>query len=142
MISFDFSLKLKQKNKDINYVIGDFSNPTQSDKLIKNTNPNIDAPLGFGEVLGTGRVDTDLLQLSYINYLKENDNLVQERFNYDELVVNDGYVAYKDVKAKHIIFCEGFGVVNNPYFNYLPLRVEMERAQQWGAIGAVSTTTG
>jgi len=29
-------LKLKQKNKDINYVIGDFSNPTQSDKLIKN----------------------------------------------------------------------------------------------------------
>jgi len=95
--------------------------PFLSDKLIKNTNPNIDAPLGFGEVLGTGRVDTDLLQLSYINYLKENDNLVQERFNYDELVVNDGYVAYKDVKAKHIIFCEGFGLSKNKYFNYLPL---------------------
>ena len=29
-------LKLKQRNKNINYIIGDFSNPTQSDKLIKN----------------------------------------------------------------------------------------------------------
>ena len=29
-------LKLKQKNKAINYIVGDFSNPFQSDKLIKN----------------------------------------------------------------------------------------------------------
>ena len=56
-----------------------------------------------------------------LSLMIDNDNLVQERFNYDELVVNDDYVAYRGIKAKHIIFCEGFGLNKNKYFNYLPL---------------------
>ena len=32
------------------------------------------------------------------------------------------YVKYKDIESKHIVFCEGFGLKENPYFNYLPMR--------------------
>jgi hypothetical protein len=28
---------------------------------------------------------------------------------------------YKDIKAKHIVFAEGFGMHDNPYFRQLPL---------------------
>jgi glycine/D-amino acid oxidase-like deaminating enzyme len=34
--------------------------------------------------------------------------------------VSDG-IRYKDIKAKHIIFAEGFGMHANPYFKHLPL---------------------
>ena len=30
-------------------------------------------------------------------------------------------IKYKGVSAKTIVFCEGFGVLQNPSFNYLPL---------------------
>jgi len=34
---------------------------------------------------------------------------------------NDSEISYKDFKADKIIFCEGFRLTENPFFNYLPL---------------------
>jgi hypothetical protein len=31
------------------------------------------------------------------------------------------HIQYKDIKAKHIVFAEGFGMHDNPYFRQLPL---------------------
>ena len=31
-------------------------------------------------------------------------------------------VKYNDIKAKKIVFCEGFGLKQNPYFKYLPMQ--------------------
>ncbi|WP_335966495.1 FAD-dependent oxidoreductase [Galbibacter sp. PAP.153] len=95
--------------------------PFISTQLVKNNNNCIDAPLGYGEVLHTGRVDTDLLQQSYTEYLNNGEKLRKERFEYSLLKANDGFLGYKDIMARHIVFCEGFGLKGNPYFNYLPL---------------------
>ncbi|MCF8715416.1 FAD-binding oxidoreductase [Joostella atrarenae] len=95
--------------------------PFLSTKLIKNDNPSVDAPLGFGEVLHTGRVHTDLLQVSYTKYLDDKGRLKKEHFDYHALEINKASVNYKGIEAKHIVFCEGFGLNRNPYFNYLPL---------------------
>jgi hypothetical protein len=44
----------------------------------------------------------------------------EESIDYDALqIVSDG-IRYKDIKAKHIIFAEGFGMHANPYFKNLP----------------------
>ncbi|MCB2409936.1 NAD(P)/FAD-dependent oxidoreductase [Hymenobacter lucidus] len=46
-----------------------------------------------------------------------------ETFAPQQLVVEPGGVTYKeDVRARHIIFCEGAAATQNPYFNWLPLR--------------------
>ena len=49
-------------------------------------------------------------------------NLYNEnKFNYEELQLFDDYIEYQNLKAKHIVFAEGFGMHSNPFFNYLPL---------------------
>ncbi|MEL4306579.1 NAD(P)/FAD-dependent oxidoreductase [Joostella sp. CR20] len=95
--------------------------PFLSTSLLKNTNQKINAPLGFGEVLHTGRVDVNKLQLHYISYLKSQAKFFAERIDYQQLQIEDDCVMYKNITAKKIVFCEGFGLQYNPFFNYLPL---------------------
>lgn len=92
-----------------------------STKLLKNTNDAIDAPYGFGEVLHAGRIDTKTLIETYKRFLKGNDCLHITKFIYDELQFNSDSLQYEDIKAKHLVFAEGFGVKQNPYFNFIPL---------------------
>lgn len=92
-----------------------------STNLVKNTNAVINADYGFGEVLHSGRVNTSQLVKSYRNYLLENDKLEGEEFQYELLEIEQEYVQYKDIKAKHIVFAEGFGITKNPFFSHLPL---------------------
>lgn len=81
----------------------------------------IDSPYGYGEVLRTGYVHTTALIDSYINYLLENEAYVNESFQHTEIVFNEDFIQYKNIKAKHIVFAEGFGMLSNPFFNSLPL---------------------
>ena len=37
------------------------------------------------------------------------------------LKINTNQVAYKNILAGKIVFCEGHRLTNNPFFNYLPL---------------------
>ncbi|MDT0691446.1 FAD-dependent oxidoreductase [Salegentibacter sp. F188] len=90
-------------------------------RLIKNINSNISADFSFGRVSGTGNIDTEILIKEYRKELEEKSLLKYERFEYDKLKVEKDYVSYKDEKAKNVIFCDGFGIKNNPFFNYLPL---------------------
>lgn len=93
-----------------------------SSKLIKNDNLNILAPLGFGNVLQTGRIDTRLLLMCYKEELKKKNNYLSETFDYSDLKIENHSIEYKNLIAKKIVFAEGFGMVKNPFFNHLPLR--------------------
>lgn len=95
--------------------------PFLSLKLITNTNKLIDAAFGFGEVLEGGRIDTIQLITNYKNYLKSNNQLKEVPFFYEQLEISEETVNYQDVVADKIVFCEGFGLKQNPFFNYLPL---------------------
>ena len=81
----------------------------------------ITAPFGYGEVLYTGFVDTASLLQSYRNYLVDTNRFRQEALDYTAISFEENCCNYKDIKAKHIIFAEGFGLHANPYFNHLPL---------------------
>ncbi|WP_434036905.1 NAD(P)/FAD-dependent oxidoreductase [Formosa sp. 4Alg 33] len=98
--------------------VGEFISTT----LIKNTNAHINADFGFGEVLQTGRVDSALLMASYRAYLKRNGELVERPFLYKALEPTASGFMYQDYKIKHVVFAEGFGLKQNPFFNYLPLQ--------------------
>jgi hypothetical protein len=85
-----------------------------------NINQNIYAPYGYGEVKNTGRIDTKLLLESYSNTLNNEKLISYESFEYDKLKISKKIV-YKEIESKNIIFSEGFGVRQNPFFNYLPI---------------------
>ena len=94
-----------------------------STQLIKNDNPSIIAPLGFGKVLQTGRIDTSILLKHYKIFLKGIDSYCNETFDYSNLIIEQDCITYKSIKAKHVVFAEGFGMINNPFFKALPLNV-------------------
>ncbi|MEN8799941.1 MAG: FAD-binding oxidoreductase [Flavobacteriaceae bacterium] len=95
--------------------------PFMKTDLYEYQNPLIDAPFGFGMVKGTGRINTKLLVETYEAYSMESGNLVRESLDPDRLEVIPKGVVYGSIKARRIVFCTGFGLSENPYFNYLPL---------------------
>lgn len=92
-----------------------------SSQLVKNTNSEVDAPYGFGEVLHAGRLDTETLITSYREFLKQKACLAEETFQYDKMRFGASDIQYDVLESKHIVFAEGFGVKQNPFFSHIPL---------------------
>ncbi len=91
-------------------------------RIIKNENNHIQAPFHLGKLVQTGRIDVNSLAKDYRQDLVQKDLLRNEKFNYDLIEFEGNFVSYKDIQASKIVFCEGFGLKANPYFNYLPLQ--------------------
>ncbi|WP_282085127.1 NAD(P)/FAD-dependent oxidoreductase [Aquimarina algiphila] len=98
-----------------------FLNEFLSSELIRNTNSALEIPYQFGKVKHTGRINIEVMLSSYIEYLKTNNNFENSSFEHDKVILKEDHVEYDGIKAKNIVFAEGFGVKNNPFFNYLPL---------------------
>lgn len=96
--------------------------PFLSSKLISKKYKAIDSPYNFGEVLQSGYVDTEVLLSSYWDYLKENNLLQDDAFEYSAIEFKENHVQYKGIQARNIVFAEGYGMVDNPYFGQLPLK--------------------
>jgi glycine oxidase len=91
-------------------------------KLIKEKHEGVLANFGYGKLLNTGRIDTKSLIEDYRNYLSQRKLIRNESFQYESLKIDENRVEYKDVIALKIVFCEGFGLKNNPFFNELPMQ--------------------
>lgn len=92
-----------------------------SPELIPDTNTYIKAPYNYGEVLGTGRIDIKELQRVYQEYLETENAFAKAAFDHSEIEIIENGVLYKGIKAKKIVFAEGYGMKVNPYFQTLPL---------------------
>ena len=87
-----------------------------SAEFLKNTNPAIKAPFGFGKVLGTAQIQTDSLLSNYCNFLEKKGFLLSENFQYELIQQQEKTVVYKGISAKKIIFAEGAKADKNPFF--------------------------
>ena len=92
-----------------------------STDIQQNQNPHIHAPLRFGEVLYTGRIDTRTLLTVYAEYLTQKGQFTRETFDFSGLQPSGDHFSYKTITAKQIVFADGYGLKNNPFFKYLPL---------------------
>lgn len=96
--------------------------PFLSLNLKSNNNEAIEAPYGFGEVKACGRVDTKQVIQSFRAKCIANNTFVNARFDHEALQIHKSGVSYNAIQAKRVVFCEGYGLINNPYFNHLPLQ--------------------
>jgi glycine/D-amino acid oxidase-like deaminating enzyme len=90
-------------------------------KITSNHNQSINAKFGFGEVLQTGRIDTRTMINAFKEYLISNNQFLNESFKYEALKEEANHIQYENIEALNIIFAEGFGLKQNPFFNHLPL---------------------
>jgi len=82
----------------------------------------IESPFGYGKLQNTGRIHTEKLLDDYRDFLFKTDEIRYEKFNYTDVELVDNKVTYQDIEANCIVFCEGFGIKKNPFFNELPMR--------------------
>lgn len=76
---------------------------------------------GYGKLKGTGWINTQKLLSTYKNHLIKEEKLNKESFDYSKLNIKADTLEYKNITASKIVFCEGFGLKKNPFFNELPL---------------------
>lgn len=67
-----------------------------------------------------GWVDVPLMLQLVHQYLREHCHWIEENFVHSALYPSQENIAYKDIEAKNIVFCEGFYANQNPYFSWLP----------------------
>lgn len=99
-------------------------------ELVNFMNPNvvtieiagINAPYGYGKVPDTGWLDTISFMNVTCDYFDKHHTLVEEQLDNQLLAINIDSISYKDIVASHIIFAEGFKMLQNPLFNHLPLQ--------------------
>ena len=127
-VSFDFKIPIYRKFFSVEeqnnwFAASDKPNltPFLSSAIVQKKYTGIDAPFGYGEVLHTGYVNTAALLTHYHQYLKDKNLFCSATFDYGQLQIFDSYIEYQNIKAKHIVFADGFGMHSNPFFNYLPL---------------------
>ena len=95
--------------------------PFLDEKLDKNNYSGVISEFNFGNVKEAGRVDTKKLVETYRNYLRQKSNIKFEQFEHQKVKFNEDELKYKGITANRIVFCEGFGMKQNLFFNYLPL---------------------
>ena len=89
--------------------------------IISDEELNLDFPFGSGKVNMAGRLDVALYLSRSNDFFKEEKIIGEEQFDYNQLSYSETGIEYRGIKAEKIIFCEGFKITQNPYFNYIPL---------------------
>ncbi len=80
------------------------------------------APFGGTEILKAGYLDTNRLLDTLHQYFLQKGLLQQISFDYEDLIFEKNVIRWGDCRPQRVIFCEGYQMASNPWFNYLPLQ--------------------
>jgi len=104
----------KTADPSVKHYIADFVDVTPFD-WINNE------PLGYGQTIGGGQVKWHDFLTQSEDYWTKKGVYTNAFFDYQALVISEDGVQYGDIFAEQIIFCEGYFMLQNPWFNFLPL---------------------
>lgn len=81
----------------------------------------IEFPNGYGVVSPAGFLDIPNFLNASEKYLTSIDSYQIRGLDFDKFKVEEEFVQFEEIQARNLIFCEGVGLLNNPWFNWLPL---------------------
>lgn len=82
----------------------------------------IQSDFGYGKLINTGRIDTKALLNDCRKKLKAKGLLKNESFDYNTMDISEEEITYNGLTATKVVFCEGFGIKQNPFFKELPMQ--------------------
>lgn len=80
----------------------------------------INGIFSYGVLVGGMQVQLPIIVNKYRDQLRSDQLILEEKFDYDLLEISKNEVSYKNIKARQIIFAEGYQSQFNPYFKHLP----------------------
>lgn len=90
-------------------------------EIEENQNSSVLSDHLLGRVKKTGRVVVRELVNDYRAALREEGLLRTESFDHHRLSLAENGLEYDDIESGRVVFCEGNGMADNPYFKDLPL---------------------
>jgi len=75
---------------------------------------------GCGQVRPVFLANLSVILASWRKRLLELQSLMEEMFMNDALTIKKESIQYKDIRAQKIVFCDGIGGMDNPWFKLLP----------------------
>lgn len=112
------------KNEEEKTYIQKRLNQNDTKKYIEETEIKFDSikidDLGAIYVKEGGWIDTKLFLDSFANFLKNNNSLVEEKFDYSKLQKQGDQWVYNNMIFDKVVFCEGYQATKNPFFENLP----------------------
>jgi glycine/D-amino acid oxidase-like deaminating enzyme len=92
--------------------------------LQKNTGSDFEAfmhtPFGTGQINQTVWIDLNLMMRGWRQQLINNAQFIDAKFDIADLQINHEGVTWNGIDANRIIFSDGIGSMQNPYFKMLP----------------------
>jgi glycine oxidase len=76
---------------------------------------------GAFEISAAAHLDIPELLRATRKLLLSEDRLISEEFDYSDLRIMDQKVTWKDLVTNFVIFCEGYQLSQNPFFNAIKL---------------------
>jgi glycine/D-amino acid oxidase-like deaminating enzyme len=77
-------------------------------------------PLGGLKIKNSGWLDVEAYVNALQTYFIDLNSFSNEIFDFENLKIFSNEIEYKGIKAKNVIFAEGFYVKDNPWFSNLP----------------------
>lgn len=77
-------------------------------------------PFQLGKVNQSGRLNVSAFFDGMFLYLNDSGRLINSKFDYSQL--NQDNSTYQEYQFENIVFCEGIGVKENPYFKDIPVQ--------------------
>ncbi len=99
-----------------------------SEDLLSIDNPSLRNNNLYGFVKSAGRVNVKQVLDSFRQYCLKKNLLIEEKFDYNKLIISSNSVSFNNIVADKIIFCQGYQGVDNPYFdnlNFKPTKGEI-----------------
>ncbi len=97
--------------------------PFMSDKLLAIEKENLELQgTAIGELKHGFQVPVPLIIEKWRERLIFQLSFIEGDFDFDQLEISPEFVKYKSSIYQYIIFCDGAQMMNNPFFNYLPMQ--------------------
>ncbi len=77
---------------------------------------------GIGRVIGSGYVNLSVFLKAAEQFFRKNDLLMDATFSFQEFNPSANSFVVEKYSTSKIIFCEGFHVVSNPWFDFVILK--------------------
>jgi len=97
--------------------------PYLGDELtVEDFDPGVDAPHGGFAQTQTGYLEMPLILADLRKWLEEHHAYRQQAVDYVAIQPGKDSVVIGELQASHLVFCEGYRLQANPWFNVLPLQ--------------------
>ena len=94
----------------------------KEDYSLRSIQKNFKCPFGGFLQKKTGSIEVQKLLNDCKDWLKSCDSYMADKLDYDKIKISRTEIKIGCLKAKKIIFCEGYRMSENPWFKPLPLQ--------------------